>query len=541
MRFIREGLESSLAPGAYHGPEETNEYYYGTSAALLGIASPLFPIAIVDLPVELVIDTILFPFQMAERNGSLPGQKSRFMKDGSVFELELLIRYDHHWPLFQKRITDPRYNYFYTSSQMGNIFNCLDGHFDHAFRYIDFLYKKDARYAADLLCDDRCLQAQFYPLYQKMFKKWLKPAEVPSEHAIFSAVIANRDAEPQLLELVTLLLENGCNPNAPTVISPPNNWAHIHRTQSNCIEKTALEEAEYLAEYYHRPENLSSQKYQVYDRLVALLRSHGAKTFQELNRRPQYRNPYLEQKPLGLSDYMHFRDLQRFKDHLKTATQEELNETMDKALSKWPNPSPQWHPDVFLLWDKSFANHMEYIQLLSAHGARFPTNLLYSYNFMTLPPRAVADKNTQLKYIVFHQEQADLMPFAPLYQYAFAHGLSPADEPRECAVLCFCTHVAKEAKTYNPNIPVFLQMLIQAGCNVNATVPSQLDIFNTPHNQTALDVIKLGIKGVYSNSYLGDQKEYQRLLTELQDMLIRAGAKSYNDLKKAATAEPRQR
>ena len=330
MRMLREGFEQALAPGVYHGPEETNEYYYGTKAALMGIATPLFPVAIVDLPFELVFDTISLPFQVAKDKGWNPAFKQRLMQDGGLFETEFLIRYDNNWPVFQKRITDPRYYYFYQSSRMGYIFECLDGRSDHAFRYIDFLYKIDARYATDLLCDDRCLQAQFYPLYKKMFKKWLRPKEVPSEHAVFSAVIANRDAEPQLLELVTLLLNNGCNPNAPTETAPPDHWAHIHRTQPDCIEKTALDEAEYLAEFYHRPENIRSEKYKTYDKLVALLRSHGAKNYHELDR-PKNTKPY--RKPLGLMDYYLFRDPQRFMDHLKTASQEELDETMKKVLA----------------------------------------------------------------------------------------------------------------------------------------------------------------------------------------------------------------
>ena len=531
LRVGYETLAHTLAPGAYHS-EASKEYYYGTRIAVCCIPSPLLPIAILDLPFEFAIDTIVFPFQLARALGVDPSFRSEVKEawiDGKV--LEELAR-DDNWQRFKLMVTDPRYYYFYDRDNMGRIFNQLEGHSSHAFRYIDFLYKKDARYAEDLLCDDRCLHACYYPLYRKMLGKWLKPSEVPSEHAIFSTVITNRDAEPKLLELVALLLDNGCNPNAPETM-PKYGWKHIHRIPFENIDKTALDEAEYLADFYKRPEYISSGKHRTYEKLVALLRSHGAKNWHELHGTD---TPKGRQTPSRLADYYVFRDRQRFIDKLEHASQEELDEAMRRILLELSYSIEKWFPEVFQKRDRKNAESMSYMELLVKKGARFPADLLCMDVFMRLPPKAEERNERMLEiYKGFHQRQADVMPYADLYLYAFSHGLSPEDHPREFAILCFCNRVVDDAQTYHKAIPDFLRLLIQSGCNLNATVtPYRCTFSDNPNqrgiesNSTALDRIMYGLH--VRRAWVRDNEGYIRLLTELQDILIKAKAKRFSEL-----------
>ncbi len=533
LRVGFEALGRSLSPGAYHS-EASKHYYYGTMIAAACIPSPLLPIAILDLPFEFVIDTFLFPFQLARDLGIDPSFRSEVLNawiDGK--QLEELVR-DDNWQKFHLQVTDPNYYYFYERDKMGRIFDQLEGHSSHAFRYIDFLYKKDARYAEDLLCDDRCLHACYYPLYRKMLGKWLKPTEVPSEHAVFSAVITNRDAEPKLLELVALLLDNGCNPNAPET-TPQNGYNHIHRTPFNIINKTALDEAEYLADFYKRPEYISSGKYRTYEKLVTLLRSHGAKNWHELHDTDTQKG---RQASTRLANYYVFRDRQRFIDKLKHASQEELDEAMKRILLELSYPlEDRWFPKVFQRRNVKNAESMSYMELLVNKGAKFPADLLCMNVFMRLPPKAEERNERQLEiYKAFRQRQADVMPCAGLYYYAFSHGLSPKDHPREFAILCFCSRVVNDAQTYHKAIPDFLRLLIQSGCNPNAVKsyfectfsdnPNQRGITD---NSTALDIIMNDINDRHAWA-VRDHDGYIRLLTELQDILTKAGAKRFSEL-----------
>lgn len=390
-----------------------DKYFDGTRHVAPLLLTPAAPIALIDLPLEFVWDVVLVPPQ-------LRWQITDYFKEQRRLANRTLLQVicDRDISVALRRLK--KSGDHYDNMIIGHLIWKDEADKKRMLPLIDAIFKSDIRFAEQALYDQNLLMGDNLEFYRYLFAMGLlSPKAFPREHAVYNAMetmLGNyvEELEPHL-ELVRLLLANGCNPNSvpyPNQLYPEPRYVTL--SALDLAEMTYKREAE----RNDVGRSISASK------CIDLLKSYGAKSGRELNLRYDL---YIS----TLSHFFSYRDLNRFKERLETVDQDE----MAKAL---------WHIMHAIRWENpEFPDRMPFVKALVEHGMKYPY-------FLLCAPELFVPEN---------------MDF---YEFMFENGLNPAEYPNEHAVWSCCYNIiqlrGRAANTYLE----FLKLLLEKGCNPNS-------------------------------------------------------------------------
>lgn len=319
-------------------------------APLAGIE---LPFVLIDLPFEAAWDTLLLPvwgvnaIRLSIRN-------DRIMKNLPTYEYVRFMDMKR----FRRRVSSG--NQF----QPHLLLYCWLEHKKQPAKtlpFIDCLLECDPRYMEVALEE----QAYMYPgsmeLLRYLFEKGLRVENVQRDYAVVNAVnnlfdrqwIDNNTVDPawqvnrllysnwmkysngerleRQLDLIEFLLENGCNPNT---VSKQCGERFPVIDERGLTLRTALDQAELFRTSRYRCRLPDEELGRLSDRLLTMLRQHGAKTGEELG---LWRDP----DNLGLCDAVHDFDWERFMKRLPQTGRKEKGMTL-RWIMTWKKDEKKW-------------------------------------------------------------------------------------------------------------------------------------------------------------------------------------------------------
>jgi len=421
---IGEAVSSNFIPGMAMSPHPpppvmvTDTYFDGTRHVFPLVFTPLAPIAILDLPLEIVWDVLLIPHQLCKKAAWSASERDRIAKMEPVN-----LALNGYFKEFQKRVRS------IDTEQRAHTMEGLRGPFSGApdkFRpYIDDLFSQDYGCGEvildSLLCKDDTI------LTSHLFELGLRPSDFPHEHAVFNAVkyIKNHFRFPyrdsfgystrgQLLR-IRLLLEYGCNPNS----IPEFRCKYVSMASYDDFEgESSLDIARNVLASLPGDEFEAKHLKEIVD----LLEKYGAKTAKDLHLCDHIRIRKLR-------DFFQNRDLVRFKEVIAFATSKEKEEAM-----------------LAIYYSGATVKEFEpYCRLLLADGTPFPLNqILYE----RMPPTP------------------DKMDFI---EFAFANGLQVSDYQDAPVLYWLCKRFYLNMGCDAQEVEL-LKLLLRLGFNPNVLV-----------------------------------------------------------------------
>ena len=438
IRMAVAGMSTAAsAMGPRPGPSVmvTDKYLDGTRHVAPMVLSPLAPIAIIDLPFEIVWDVLLIPMQLGVNSSRREYDKRRI----SEMSPALLAQYGNY-DEFRKRIAqaDPQA----IVDIMANLARQYAQEHEKYRPYIDLVYQSKAMKECGEFALDSLNFREETEVTSRLFELGLRPSDYPMEHAVFNAVncihhrfhasylVSPTYSTESQLKRIRILLENGCNPNS----IPEYDCKYIKGQQMYIFKsETALDMA------WEALDRCKLHKYEEeaapLEEIVNLLEKHGAKTAKELNLSPFFMYAKLK-------DFYFNRDFERYKLRMKYASRREKEEEMERIMFTG-DPIDFFEP---------------YCRLLLADGIPFPASLIES---TPPPPRIVK-----------------------AVEFAFANALKASDYPQSPVVQRLCQKVCQDCMIYDPNCIELLNLLLKNGCSPNTTWH--------PDEQTALSILLEG-------------------------------------------------
>ena len=285
--------------------ETGNKPYYVTrkmaQEAFPGRSFALNPLALIDLPFEAAYETLLLPvWGLNAMESSI--RTSRMMDNLKTHEY---VRF-RDMKRFKRRLASKEQFepsllllcwYEYKKQPQGTL------------PFIDCLLANDLRYMEAAFEYQSYMYPASLELLRYLFEKGLRIENVQRDYAVVNAVnnlfdsrwIDNNTVDPiwylnylfdsnwkkysnyerleKQLDLIEFLLENGCNPN--TVSKEHGEWFLVVDERSLAM-RTALDQAELFQKSNYRCRLSKEELEKLTDRLLTMLRQHGAKTGEEL-------------------------------------------------------------------------------------------------------------------------------------------------------------------------------------------------------------------------------------------------------------------
>ena len=478
-----DGIFWGSGSGALIDPN--TKVFYGTREIAPYLATEYAPLALLDLPFEILYDSVFLPFQGMNA-------LDRMMREGNTIRRWRLVDYIYRrdFKRFKKRLS-------YGSYSEDALLYCWNEHLRRGdlMPYIDLMLKRDRRYMRDLMQSRHYMYPSNFGLVRHAFDRGMRVEDFPKECAVVNAVnnlfdpkITSADIEffEKQVDLIQFLLEHKCNQNAvnenvhDTFLYDPNwSWDHPY--------PTALDQALIFSSSECREGVSEAEQYAISERLLALLRQYGAKSGRELKLWRNLPN-------LGIGSFFYLSDFDRFKERLPKAEQKDKQRLLEDIITKPEKYEGRAVSDVF-----------QYFDLLLVSDVSIAKNMLFQDSMLF-------SKNIEF------------------YRHAFASGLSPKDFPEEHAILSFCTNLTYYTVGYDKYATEFLRMLLDNGCNPNHVREkvcfhrgSGSYSESGPYRNTALDCIR---NHWQSKRPVISPKEREKLLKEIEQILLEHGAKT---------------
>ena len=270
-------------------------YFYGTRMALDGLvdsyekAPGFIPFCVLSLPLDFAMDVIELPIKVVDDVTRPWFERQEHRKKLSqitdVYEIfvrgiedkkrrRLFFSDDYLWA-FKDRLQ----KYGIGSGDVELIISNGQSDMDYLALFLDEIVAIDKSHGLTLLSYYTYLDCKMLPTYRYLLAHGLKPSDYKEEIAIRSAVLNSLymgGCESGQLELVKLLLEKGCNPNA--VEDTPRRYEPWPETYGIPYQRTftALDMACVLLELSKRKEQPDEKAVKTASDLVELLQRYGA-------------------------------------------------------------------------------------------------------------------------------------------------------------------------------------------------------------------------------------------------------------------------
>ena len=312
---VMMGAMSALGPTAAPDIMVTDTLFDGTRHVAPLVISPLAPLVIIDLPLEVLWDVLIIPAQLSMRASRRESQR-RIIAEMSP----TLLAENGYFDEFRKRVQG--FGLEQNSIVMTGLARSFAQNPDKFRPYIDYLFSLDHECGGDIILDSLFFKDET-ALTGHLFKLGLRPSDFPHEHAVFNAVkyihlhIYGRPPEystERQLERIRLLLENGCNPNS----IPEYNCKYVWNIDDFQGE-SSLDMAREALAAFNKSENEEEAK--CMREIVSLLERHGAKTAKQMNLSRSF-------KFMKLKNFCETRDLEHFRMRMSVATRKEKDEAM---------------------------------------------------------------------------------------------------------------------------------------------------------------------------------------------------------------------
>ncbi len=329
------------------------ENFSGRSYAPMGGIELLF--VLIDLPFEAVYETLLLPILGVNAMESSI-RTSRMMDNLKTYEY---VRY-RDMKRFKRRLSSKEQFepsllllcwYEYKMQPQGTL------------PFIDCLLANDLRYMEAAFEYQSYMYPASLELLRYLFEKGLRIEDVQRDYAVVNAVnnlfdrrwIDNNTVDPiwylnylfdsnwkkysnyerleRQLDLIEFLLEKGCNPN--TVSNEHGEWFRVVDERSLAM-RTALDQAELFQKSNYRCRLSNEELGKLTDRLLTMLRQHGAKTGEELGLWRDLDN-------IGLCDTVYNLDWEKFMKRLPQTRRKEKAMTL-RWIVIWKKDEKKWSP-----------------------------------------------------------------------------------------------------------------------------------------------------------------------------------------------------
>ena len=480
---LRMGVAAlvNFMPGAAMSPHPppsvmvTDTYFDGTRHVAPLVLSPLAPIAIIDLPLEVIWDVFIFPTQLSMKASRRESARRMIaeMNPSSLAE-------NGYFDEFKKRVQS--IDSEQKTSTMANLARPFAKNPDKLRQYVDYLFSLDHS------CGDLILDSLYFKnetaLTSHLFELGLNPADFPHEHAVFNAIkyirqhIYGRPPEystERQFERVRILLENGCNPNS----IPEYNCKYVSWSGEDFEGETSLDMARIALDAFKKNGNEKEASFM--KEIVLLLEKHGAKTAQELNLSRWF-------KSIKLKDFYEKRHFGHFKARMVVADRSEKEEAM-LSIMRSGAPVKEFEPFCRLLLDD---------------GIPFPDKaIIYG-----TPP-----KPRQIEAI----------------EFAFANGLKGSDYPESPVIFQICSKFIS-FKEYDAGYIELLRLLLKNGFNPNVIFQP-----NTKWARTALSELERALRIIDhgftydSQGNLNTSPGRRKMVVEAIELLKQNGGLSLQD------------
>jgi len=472
LRMAAEAFVN-LAPGSAMSPHPppsvmyTDSYFDGTKHVAPLVFTPLAPIAILDLPLEIVWDIVLIPSQVLDVYSRRIDQKRMMIANMEPFTLAQ----EGYFKEFKKKIRtlDSKQQAFAMISLTRSFLQDPEKYQP----YVAFLYSLDNKYIGDFVLDSLDFKSDSV-LTDHLFQLGLRPAVFPHEHAVFNAVKYLRlhinDRPPEYstakqLSRIRILLRYGCNPNS----IPEYHCRYVRDFSSEDFDgETSLDMARSALEDFSN--NGNHEEEALLKEIVHLLEIYGAQTAKELN---LVRN----HKRMPLAHFYRQKQLEYFRRRLSVATRDEKRDAM-QWIELGGQPRQVFEPYCRLLLDDGIP--------LDAHW------------FQDNSPIVCLAECAPTEY----------------YQFAFENGLKASDYPESAIVAKLCKYAVSALPEKNSYLE-FLHLLLRNGFNPN--IPMDQD------DKTALDILYNAFRPEYPKAYS------QKLVREMIDLVKKYGGVAYCD------------
>ena len=473
MRNFMPG--SAMSPSPPRSMMVTDSYFDGTKHVAPLVLTPLAPIAILDLPLEIVWDILIIPEQLSAKAYRRRSELKMLANNPPVYMAEY-----GYFDEFKKRMRNS------DAVQRKHTMAALATRFaqdpDKYRPYVDSLFSLDPG-CCDIMLDSLDFRSET-ALTGHLFELGLRPADFPHEHAVFNAMrnLRNylRPSEYYItkqLARIQLLLEHGCNPNS----IPEYNCKYVRQEINDFCGESSLDMARNsVAEFTGSEKEAGLLK-----EIVCLLEKHGAKTAKELNLSPFYRS-------MKLKDFFHKRDLEHFKGRMPVATDTEKNEAMEA-----------------IRWSGASAKEFEpFCRLLLDDGIQFPLKERF-YTLFPLSP--------------------EIMDFV---EFAFANGLKISDYQDAPVIYSHCDNF-EMLEEYDAKKIEQLKRLLRLGFNPNVLV--HRGKVSVTAGETALSCLQWALTkiDVYGHTINGKRPPgRRRMIVEAIEIVKQYGGLSTEDVKK---------
>ena len=300
LRVMSETMGSALSKGSYTS-QAGDYFFYGSRLAGSTLMTPLAPIGIVDFPFELAIDLFILPFQCLDAADMQRRRQKRISNMDAIN-----IAREGLMSEFKLRL-----------STMDTLQRCslaewlAYGEADRnsrMLRFIRVICEYEPMCFECLLNSTRCLYHSHYDVYQYLFRHGFSARGVSREYAVFYALVASYgNPNKRQMKMLKLLIENGCNPNAtpppwsaeeqeskemtPVDMSLKSFWsvsAHEQYKGKTPLD-IAIDQLDYSRKQLEQYPSSHNARYEMSyaEKVVELLRKHGAKTSMEMKKYSQ--------------------------------------------------------------------------------------------------------------------------------------------------------------------------------------------------------------------------------------------------------------
>ncbi len=309
LRIMMDTMGRSLSKGSYTS-HAGDYYFYGLKLVGDSMSGPFAPVGIVDCTFELAIDLMVLPFKCLDAKGMRQRRQERIEKMEPIY-------------LAQEGLID---EFKIRLASMSAIERCAlvdwlvygeggkDGHTRRMLKCIYIMCEYDTACFEYLLNSYRSLSDWNLDVYQYLFSRGLSARNITYEYAVFYALVANwGHPRERQLNLLKLLIENGCNPNTtpphwsaeehindkmtqtekflslspktPMDLSLQKFWSDEHEKYKDKMPlDLALSQLEYRRKVLEQHPMSESAQYEMRyaEEVVKFLREHGAKTSEEM-------------------------------------------------------------------------------------------------------------------------------------------------------------------------------------------------------------------------------------------------------------------